>query len=169
MTSVFPTCGPECLKDKKLKALKTAMDSDPSNSQAQTNYYTELYGPGWLQDHKEELAKNSVAPIMTSYREKYDALQSQLKSQKRFSGLAKSLETDKYLVKDYQSEKSKADVMNRMWVLAGTPETEIDLVGILLYVLIAVLALAVIGLGIVKYRKYTAPPSILGGNRLRTK
>ena len=169
MTSVFPTCGPDCLKDKKLAALKTAMDSDPSNAQAQTDYYTALYGPEWLQDHKEQLAKKSVAPVMTAYREKYDALKDQLKSQKVFSGVAKSLHTDKYLVKDYQAEKSKADVMNRMWVLAGTPETEIDLVGILLYVLIAFLGLAVIGLAIVKYRKYTAPPSILGGNRLRTK
>jgi hypothetical protein len=172
MTSTFPVCGPDCLKEKQLTDLKAAMDADPGNKQAQTDYYTALNGQGWLHDQKETTAKTEVEPVLTAYRNQYDALTAQLKTQAQYSSLASALKSDggtPFLVKDYDAEKSKADVLNRLWILAGHPVTGLDLEGIILYILIALLGVTVVGLAFVKYRKYTSPPTILGGNRLRTK
>ena len=172
MTSLFPGCGPDCLKEKKLKALKAAMDSDPGNKQAKIDYYTALNGPEWLQDKKDKEAKSHVEPVLTGYRDKYDGLNAQLKSQSQFSGLAESLKSDggmPYLEKDYEEEKSKADVLNRLWELSGKPNTHVtDFFGLLLNILILVLGIGVVWLGYTKYKKHTSPPpSFLGGNRLR--
>jgi len=171
MTSLFPGCGPDCLKEKKLKALKAAMDADPKNKQAKIDYYTALNGPEWLRGKKDKEAKLHVEPILTKYRDNYDALNSQLQSQSQFSDLARSLKSDgglPYLEKDYEEEKSKADVMNRLWELSGKPSSAgIDIFQILLFILIGVLGIGVLWIGYIKYKKYTAPPSILGGNRLR--
>ena len=171
MTSVFPTCGPDCLKERKLKALKTAMDADPSNVQTRTDYYTVLNGPDWLADHKKSMAKHEIEPVLTKYRTQFDQLNEQLNSQSQYTDLAKALKSDggmPYLMKDYEAEKSKADVLNHQWKLTGKTQTEIDLWGIFLYFIIAVLGVALLYLGYAKYRKYTAPPpTILGGNRLK--
>lgn len=171
MTSTFPPCGPDCLKEKKLAALKTAMDANPSDVQAKTDYYTLLNGPDWLADHKESMAKHTIEPVLTNYRQQFESLTAQLNSQSQFADLAKSLKSDggiPYLKKDYEAEKSKADMLDRQWKLAGTPYTDIDLLGIILYVLIAVLGIAALFLAYSKYRKYTSPPpSIVGGNRLK--
>ena len=171
MTSVFPTCGPDCLKERKLKALKTAMEANPSDTQARTDYYTLLNGPGWLADHKESMAKHEIEPKLSKYRDQYDELTTQLNAQSQYTDLAKALKSDggmPYLKKDYEAEKSKADVLNHQWKLAGSPQTEIDLWGIFLYFIVAILGVALLYLGYAKYRKYTAPPpSILGGNRLK--
>ena len=171
MTSLFQPCGPDCLKEKKLEALKAAMDANPSDVQAETDYYTLLNGPDWLSDRKESMAKHTIEPVLTSYRQQFEALNSQLNSQSQFADLAKSLKSDggmPYLKKDYEAEKSKADVLDRQWKLAGTPESEIDLLGMILYFLAAILAIAASFLAYSKYRKYTSPPpSIVGGNRLK--
>jgi hypothetical protein len=158
MTSVFPPCGPDCLKEKELKALKDAMDANPNNPQAKTDYYTKLYGQDWLRDQKEKTATAEVDPVLTSYTSKYEDLTTQLKAQGQFSGLAKAVSTDggiTYLAKDYESEKSKADVLNRLWVLNGkTVFQDLDIVSFLLYVVIAILALYILVLIFQKYRKY---------------
>ena len=171
MTSLFPDCGPDCLKEKKLKALKDAMAANPSDKQAEIDYYTLLNGPDWLSDHKESMAKHNVEPILSTYRDQFETLTAQLNSQRRFADLAKSLKSDggiPFLQKDYEAEKSKADIMDRQWKLAGAPPTEIDIFGIILYILVAALAIAAAFLAYSKYRKYTSPPpSIVGGNRLK--
>jgi len=171
MTSLFPDCGPDCLKDKKLKSLKAAMDANPSDKQAQIDYYTVLNGPDWLADHKESMAKHTIEPVLSGYRQQFEVLTAQLNSQSQFSDLAKSLASDggmPYLKKDYEAEKSKADTLERQWKLAGATPTEIDLLGIILYFLVLVLVIAVAFLAYSKYRKYTSPPpSIVGGNRLK--
>jgi hypothetical protein len=171
MTSLFRPCGPDCLKEKKLKALKDAMDANPSDKQAQTDYYTLLNGPEWLSDHKESMAKHTVEPVLSSYRQQFESLTAQLNSQSQFASLAKSLASDggmPYLKKDYEAEKSKADTLDRQWKLSAKPETEIDLLGIILYIFVAVLGIAACFLAYSKYRKYTSPPpSIVGGNRLK--
>lgn len=171
MTSLFPGCGPDCHKEKQLTALKAAMDADPSNAQAKTNYYTALKGPGWVQGRKQSIAAKKVQPVLTKYRDHYDALNSQLQSQSQFSGLAQSLKSDgglPYLEKDYEEEKSKADVLNRLWELSGKPSATLtDFFRLFLNILILVLGGGVVWLAYTKYKKYTAPPSILGGNRLR--
>jgi len=171
MTSLFQPCGPDCLKEKKLAALKSAMEANPSDVQAKTDYYTLLNGPTWLADHKESMAKHAVEPVLTEYRQKFEALTAQLNSQSQFADLAKSLSSDggmPYLQKDYEAEKTKADILDRQWKLSGKSETEVDLLGILLYFLVAVLGIAAAFLAYSKYRNYTSPPpSILGGNRLK--
>jgi hypothetical protein len=172
MTSLFPGCGPDCLKEKKLKALKAAMDADPKNKQAKTDYYTALNGPEWLQSKKDKAAKRHVEPVLTGYRSQYDGLNAQLQSQSQFSDLAQSLKSDggmPYLEKDYEEEKSKADVLNRLWILSGKPNTHVtDFFGLFLNILIFVLGAVVVWVGYMKYKKHTAPPpSFIGGNRLR--
>jgi hypothetical protein len=171
MTSLFPGCGPDCLKEKKLAALKAAMDANPADKQATIDYYTLLNGPDWLADHKESMAKHTIEPLLSGYRQQFDTLTAQLNSQSQFADLAKSLASDggmPYLKKDYEAEKSKADTLDRQWKLSGTPETEIDVLGIFLYIIVAVLGAAALFLAYSKYRKYTSPPpSIIGGNRLK--
>ena len=171
MTSTFPGCGPDCLKERKLKALKAAMDAAPGNVQAKTDYYTALNGPDWLADHKESMAKHKIEPVLSKYRDQFDALNTQLQSQSQFADIAKSLKSDgglPYLQKDYEAEKSKADVLNRQWLLTGKTQPNIDILGIILYIVVAVLGVGALYLAYAKYRKYTSPPpSILGGNRLK--
>ena len=172
MTSLFPACGPDCLKEKKLKDLKAAMDANPKNKQAKTDYYVALNGPEWLQDKKDKEAKRHVEPLLTAYRSQYDGLNSQIQSQSQFSDLAASLKSDggmPYLEKDYEEEKSKADVINRLWELSGKPNAQVtDFFRLLLNILILVLGIVVVWLGYTKYKKLTSPPpSFIGGNRLR--
>jgi len=171
MTSLFPDCGPDCLKEKKLAALKYSMDANPSDVQAKSDYYALLNGPGWLADHKESMAKHTIEPLLSQYRDTYESLTTQLNSQSQFADLAKSLKSDgnmPFLQKDYEAEKTKADIMERQWHLSGVPTTEVDLLGIILYLLIAVLGIATLFLAYSKYRKYMSPPpSIIGGNRLK--
>lgn len=158
MTSTFPPCGPDCLKEKELKALKDAMDANPNNAQAKTDYYTKLYGQDWLREQKEKTAKAEVDPLLTSYTSKYDDLTTQLKSQGQFSGLAKAVSSDggiTYLAQDYEAEKSKADVLNRLWILNGkTTFLDLDILRTLMYVLIGILSLYILILAFQKYRKY---------------
>jgi len=149
------------------------MDSNPNNVQAKNDYYTALYGQDWLVNQKESVATKEVGPLMTKYRDQYDALTAQLQTQGQFSSLASALKSDggaPFLVQDYAAEKSKADVMNRLWTLTGPAPVENSMEGIILYALITLLLIVVVALAFVKYRKYTSPPpTILGGNRLRTK
>ena len=158
MTSTFPPCGPDCLKEKELKALKAAMDASPNNQQAKTDYYTKLYGPEWLREQKEKVAKADVDPVLTSYTSKYEDLTTQLKSQEQLSGLAKAVSSDggiAYLAEDYDMEKSKADVLNRLWILNGNSVfADLDVVRSLLYLVIGILSLYILILAIQKYRKY---------------
>jgi hypothetical protein len=171
MTSTFPGCGPDCLKERKLKALKDAMDAAPGNVEAKIAYYTELNGPDWLADHKESMAKHDVEPVLSKYRDQFDSLNTQLQSQSQFADIAKSLKSDgglPYLQKDYEAEKAKADVINRQWSLTGKKQPEVDFLGVILYIIVGALGIAVLFLVYSKYRKYTSPPpSILGGNRLK--
>jgi hypothetical protein len=158
MTSTFPPCGPDCLKEKELKALKAAMDASPNNPQAKTDYYTKLYGQEWLREQKEKVAKAEVDPVLTSYSSKYEDLTTQLKSQGQFSGLAKAVSSDggiAYLAEDYETEKSKADVLNRLWILnSKNVFLDLDIVRTLLYVVIGILSVYILILAVQKYRKY---------------
>jgi hypothetical protein len=174
MTSVYPPCGPDCLNEKELKALKVAMDANPNNAQAKTDYYTKLYGPEWLREQKEKTAKTDVDPVLSSYSTKFENLSTQLKSQSQFSGLAKAVSSDGgilNLAKDYESEKSKADVLNRLWILNGKSTfQDIDIVSFLLYVVIGILSLYILILAVAKYRKYRygygTPYNFMPVNRL---
>jgi hypothetical protein len=158
MTSTFPPCGPDCLKEKELKALKAAMDASPNNAQAKTDYYTKLYGQDWLREQKEKTAKEEVDPVLTSYTSKYEDLTTQLKTQGQFAGLAKAVASDggiAHLAEDYETEKSKADVLNRLWILNGKPTfLDLDIVRTLLYVVIGILSVYILILAVQKYRKY---------------
>ena len=134
------------------------MDASPNNKQAKTDYYTKLYGPSWVRQEKEKVAKAEVDPVLTSYTSKFESLNAQLKSQGEFSGLAKAVASDggiAFLAEDYDEEKSKADVLNRLWILNGNPAfADIDIVRSLLYLVIGILSLYILILAIQKYRKY---------------
>jgi hypothetical protein len=155
-----------------LEQLKTAMDSRPSDRAASTAYYTALYGQDWLAEQKSNVAKSSVEPVLAQYRTQYDNLKQQLRDQSQFSDLATAVRADggiTYLEKDYEKEKSKADVLDRLWILNNsTPkDTDVEPFGILLYLLIPFLVIIVLAMAFIKYRNYASPPSFLGGNRLR--
>jgi len=172
MTSLFPPCGPDCLKQRELAQLKSAMDAHPGDRQASVAYYTALYGQDWLAEQKNAMAKSSVEPVLAQYRTQYDNLKQQLKDQSQFSDLATAVRADggiTYLEKDYEKEKSKADVLDRLWILNNSTSkyTDVEPFGILLYLLIAFLVIIVVAMAYIKYRKYASPPSFVGGNRLR--
>jgi hypothetical protein len=172
MTSLFPPCGPDCLKQRELDQLKSAMDSRPTDQAASIAYYTALYGQDWLAGEKNKLAKSSVEPVLVQYRTRYDNLKQQLRDQSQFSDIATAVRADggiTFLQKDYEEEKSKADVLDRLWILNNSAPryTDVEPFGILLYLLIAFLVIIVVAMAYIKYRKYASPPSFLGGNRLR--
>ena len=172
MTSLFPPCGPDCLKERELAQLKSTMDSRPNDRQAAVAYYTALYGQDWLAEQKSTMAKTAVEPVLVQYRTRYDTLKQQLQDQSQFADIATAVRSDggiTYLQKDYEEEKSKADVLDRLWVLNNPTarSTNVEAFGILLYLLIAFLVIMVVAMAYIKYRKYASAPSFLGGNRLR--
>ena len=177
MTSRFPSCGADCAKQKKLDALKKAMDTArPENAQkAKTDYYTELYGQEWLQGERERIAKEKVEPVLRKYRAEYDQLVLQGNAQSQFSDLAMAIKSDggtPLLLQDYQAEKTKADTLNRMAVLSnpweGTKPGQ-DWYGYFLYAMIVLILLAIVFILYKKYSKTTPALStpISGGNSRR--
>jgi hypothetical protein len=182
-----PVCDANCQRQKLLSGLKTTLDEkeqtkaqDPEGyQQARIAYYTALNGDEWLVKEKERIAKDEISPKITAYTTQYDELKKQQSSQKVFVNLMNSLQAQQaedeqdldYLKKQLQSEKDKADVLNRLTVLDTAPVPSTNYTPILLDVVLAVLGLIVLYLG---YKKFPAiksyfvstPAVTTGGKRL---
>jgi hypothetical protein len=130
-----PVCDAECQRQKKLSGLKAAFDektatrdSDPEGyEQARIAYMTELNGQGWLAQEKQRIASEEIAPVISGYRQQYDSLKGEVKNQGVFVKLMGMLKADEEqdkqdlggLDKKLQSEKDKADTLNRLNELSG--------------------------------------------------
>ncbi len=184
-----PVCDSECHRQQLLSGLKTAMDqaektkdSDPQTyDQARISYYTTLYGDSWLISEKERIAKDEISPKITAYRTQYDDLKKKQSSQQVFVNLMNSLQAQEtsdehdlsYLKKQFQQEKDKADVLNRLSQLGTQPVESTNYTPIILDVVLAILGLVVLyllykKLDVIKgYFGMSAPGMVVGGKRLR--
>jgi hypothetical protein len=131
-----PVCDAECQRQKTLSGLKAALDAktatkdtDPEGyEQARIAYFTQLNGQGWLAQEKQRIANEEIAPVINGYRDRYKGLQTETKNQGVFVNLMNMLKSDEKqdteelggLHKKLQSEKDKADTLNRLNELNNT-------------------------------------------------
>lgn len=180
-----PVCDAECQRQKKLSGLKAAFDektatrdADPEGyEQARIAYFTELNGQGWLAQEKQRIASEEIAPVVSGYRQQYDSLKGEVKNQDVFVKLMGMLRADEDqdsqelggLTKKLQSEKDKADTLNRLNEL-NQPDVQAspNVSPTVLYIILAVLALFV---AYTLYSKFTASPNPVqvAGKRLLNK
>ncbi len=169
---VAPPCGPDCLRQRKLDALKLAMDTAEKNkaqnpvaySEARTNYYTLLKGQGWLVAEKQKVAQEEIEPILSRYASAYKVLEAKDKSQYHFKNLAsavKSHEEDNALLsKEVQKVHDKTNVLKREAEMSTGPTTNIG--SYLPWILDGVIALLGLAIVYMIYRRFTyVPPTVM--------
>jgi hypothetical protein len=182
-------CDSACQRQKLLAGLQTNLtqreqtkDTDPEGyEQARIAYYTALNGDSWLITEKQRIAQDEISPKITSYSTQYEDLKKQQSSQQVFINLMNALQTQEvgdekdleFLKKQLESEKDKADVLNRLSVLGTQPADSKNYTPIVLDVLLSVLGLVVLYLVYTKfdvikgYFGMSSPSMIVGGKRLR--
>lgn len=165
-----PPCDLECQKQKKLVTLKQDLDSkDPEKDpegyeKARIAYYTLLNGPGWLMQEKHRIAKEEVEPVTASYQQQYDALNGEKQTQSIFTNLSTALKAQEqsdqasndFLNKQLQTEKDKAQTLDRMVDLGGSP-TSYAWVSWVIDIIITLLAIFV---GYNAYSRFFASTSV---------
>lgn len=171
-----PVCDTECQRQKKLSGLKAAFDektttrdSDPEGyEQARIAYFTELNGQGWLAQEKQRIASEEISPVINTYRQQYDSLKGEVKNQGVFVNLMSMLKADEDqdtqelggLTKKLQSEKDKADTLNRLNELNALqykrPLSSYQITPITWYILIA---FAILVIGYFVYSRMSARPN----------
>ena len=176
-----PPCDMDCQKAKNLALLKTALDTAAENQdqnpegyeQARIAYYTLLNGQGWLATEKDRIAREEVLPVLNSYNSTYTALKGEKQSQSAFMSLANNLkaqeagdkESNKFLQKQVNKEKDKAEVLNRLNSFS-TPVDSFSYIPIIIDILIAVLMIGAIYLGFTKFDRiksfFVSTPTIDG-------
>lgn len=180
-----PVCDAECQRQKKLSGLKTAFDeksatrdTDPEGyEQARIAYFTELNGQGWLAQEKQRIASDEISPVVSGYQSRYKQLQDETKNQGVFVNLMSMLKADEEqdqqdlggLNKKLQSEKDKADTLNRLNELNQQPVQASSTVSpTVWYILLAVGALVI---GYMVYSRMSATPNAVqvAGKRLLNK
>lgn len=125
-----PVCDAACQRQKQLDGLKLTLDqkeetqdTDPEGyEQARIAYYTALNGQGWLTEEQNRIAQDEIEPVLSNYTTQYNSLNNQIKTNKVFTNLAASLQTEQkedendlqFLKKQFQKEKDQADVLNRL-------------------------------------------------------
>jgi hypothetical protein len=160
-------------------ALDTAtenQDQDPAGyEKARIAYYTLLNGQGWLNTEKQRIATDDVQPVLNNYTTQYNALKGEKQSQSIFTNLSNALIAQEgadtadnaFLNKQLDSERDKADVMNRLNELAtGTPETNSgsgSYIPLIVDIIIGILIVAVLYLGFTKMNSienmFVVPPT----------
>jgi hypothetical protein len=133
-----PVCDAACQRQKLLDGLKTTLDqkeetqdTDPEGyEQARIAYYTALNGQGWLTEEQNRIASDEIEPVLSKYTNQYNSLNNQIKTNKVFSNLAASLQTEqkedeedvRFLKKQFQKEKDQADVLDRLTSLTNSAQ-----------------------------------------------
>ena len=183
-----PVCDANCQRQKLLSGLKTTLDQKEQTKdtdsegyeQARIAYYSALYGDSWLIKEKERIAKDEISPKITSYTTQYEDLKKQQSSQQVFVNLMSALQAQEtadeqdlsYLKKQFQQEKDKADVLNRLTQLGTQPVESTNYTPILLDIVLAVLGLVILyllytKLDVIKGYLGMSPSVVVGGKRLR--
>lgn len=173
MASVAPPCGPDCLRQRKLDALKLAMDTAEKNkaqnptaySEARTNYYTLLKGQGWLVAEKQKVAQEEIEPVLGRYAQAYRELESKDKSQhyavKLVSAVKSHEEDNNLLTKEVQKVQDKTDVLKRQTELSS-PVSNTNFGTYLPWILDGVIALLGLVVVFMIYRRVTyVPPTVM--------
>ena len=165
---VTPPCGPDCLRQRKLDALKLAMDTAEKNgntvayNEARTSYYTLLKGQGWLVAEKQDVAQKEIEPVLGKYAQAFQELESKNKSQHYASNLAsavKSHEEDNLeLKKVVEKTHDRAAVAKRMSEVSP-PTTNFS--SYLPWILDGVIALLGLALVFMIYRRVTYVPTVV--------
>uniref|UniRef100_A0A6C0EPB1 Uncharacterized protein n=1 Tax=viral metagenome TaxID=1070528 RepID=A0A6C0EPB1_9ZZZZ len=159
-----PPCDLNCQKQKDLALLKTALDTATENQsqdpegyeKARIAYNTLLSGQGWLNTEKQRIATEVVEPVLKQYRNTYDSLKGEKKSQAVFTNLSDMLKsqeegdqsTNTFLKKEITAEKDRADVLNR---LNDLNVVTTGYLSIFVDVLIALFAIGVLYIGYTKF------------------
>jgi len=159
-----PPCDLNCQKQKDLALLKTALDTATENQsqdpegyeKARIAYNTLLNGQGWLNTEKQRIATEVVEPVLKQYRNTYDSLKGEKKSQAVFTNLSDMLKsqeegdqsTNTFLKKEITAEKDRADVLNR---LNDLNVVTTGYLSIFVDVLIALFAIGVLYIGYTKF------------------
>jgi len=165
---VAPPCGPDCLRQRKLDALKLAMDTAEKSgntvayNEARTNYYTLLKGQGWLVAEKQEIAKKDIEPVLGKYVQAYHELTDKEKAQHNFKNLAAAVksheEDNSLLTKQVQKVHDKADVMKRTVELNQPTSGFSTYLPWILDGLIAILGIVIV---FMLYRRFTYVPTVM--------
>lgn len=177
-----PVCDANCQRQKKLDGLKAALDAktatrdaDPEGyEQARIAYMTELNGQGWLATEKQNIAKNEIEPVLSSYQARYQSLKNDTKNQGVFVNLMNMLKSDeekdqqdlKALTKKEQSEADKANTLNRLNELSASAQPTQSYLPIIVDIALALLAIFIV---YTVYKKLTTPsiPTVMtAGKRL---
>lgn len=172
-----PPCDPECQKQNQLTVLKQKLDSidptvDPTDyEQARIAYFTLLNGPGWLAQEKQRIAKEDVQPVLSNYRQQFNALKGEQQSQGIFQNLANALkaqegadqQSNAFLNKQLMSEKDKVDVATRLTQLDTSPQDPSAWISWLIDIVIAILGLVVLykAYGVIIRRFTSQTPVVL--------
>ena len=177
-----PVCDANCQRQKKLDGLKAALDAktatkntDPEGyEQARIAYMTELNGQGWLATEKQNIAKNEIEPVLSSYQNKYQSLKNDTKNQGVFVNLMNMLKSDesrneedlKVLTKKERSEADRADTLNRLTELNSSSAPRQSYLPILVDIALVLLAIFI---AYTAYKKFSTPsePTVMtAGKRL---
>lgn len=180
-----PVCDAECQRQKKLSGLKAAFDqksttrdTDPEGyEQSRIAYMTELNGQGWLAQEKQRIASEEISPVVGGYQDRYKQLQNDTKTQGVFVNLMSMLKADEEqdqqelggLNKKLQSDKDKADALNRLNELNQQPTQASPTISpTMWYIILATIAL---GIGYMIYSRMSPTPNPvqLAGKRLLNK
>lgn len=183
-----PVCDANCQRQKKLDGLKAALDAktatrdtDPEGyEQARIAYMTELKGQGWLATEKQNIAKNEVEPVLSSYQNRYQTLKNDTKNQGVFVNLMNMLKSDekgneedlKYLTKKQRTEADKANTLNRLNELNASSPSDSNppyLIPVVVSVVLIVIAIAIVGITYQKYKTPTTSTVMVAGKRLLNK
>jgi hypothetical protein len=86
---------------KELQRAENVRDKSPeAYERARVNYYSMIEGPEWVETEKERIAKVDVDPMVTQYKQSYDALMSRRQNQQRTQDVMNSVKEGVLTLKD---------------------------------------------------------------------
>lgn len=159
-----PTCDSECMKGKTLAGLKAQMESSKNpadREQARLAYFTTLNGQDWLQKEKERIAKEELEPMLVDYRNKFNALKQQQKTQSMFVTLMNQNVSDSHFVDEkLKRQESNTGALVRLNELTPT-QAYFSFFPFLLDILLVILGLTFVYLVYSKIRRFVSSPSVV--------
>lgn len=180
-----PVCDANCQRQKKLDGLKAALDAkiatrdtDPEGyEQARIAYMTELNGQGWLATEKQNIAKNEIEPVLSSYQNRYQTLKNDTKNQGVFVNLMNMLKSDekgdeedlRVLTRKERAEADRAHTLNRMSELNASSAPTQSYLPILVDIALVLLAIFIAYTAYKKFTTSSEPTVMTAGKRLLNK
>jgi hypothetical protein len=152
------------MKGKTLAGLKAQMESSKNpadREQARLAYFTTLNGQDWLQKEKERIAKEELEPMLVDYRNKFNALKQQQKTQSMFVTLMNQNVSDSHFVDEkLKRQESNTGALVRLNELTPT-QAYFSFFPFLLDILLVILGLTFVYLVYSKIRRFVSSPSVV--------